>query len=100
MVSFSLPLKEPSQNQLQLPTLAGMLQAPGRVQPWQLGGTQGLEEQLVRQLMVGRQQLYGMVLKRVRCLAEDTVWVLQASELWVPFLWRAFITLLQRVWAQ
>jgi hypothetical protein len=63
MVSLSLPLKEPSQNQLQLPTLAGMLQAPGRVQPWQLGGTQGREEQLVRQLMAGRQQLYGMVLE-------------------------------------
>ena len=40
-----------------------MLQAPGRVQPWQLLGIQGREEQLVRQLMVGRQQLYGMVLE-------------------------------------
>lgn len=48
MVSFSLPLKEPSQNQLQLPTLAGMLQAPGRVVPRQLEGTQGREEQLER----------------------------------------------------
>ena len=57
MVSFSLPLKEPSQNQLQLPTLAGMLQAPGRVVPQQLGGTQGLEEQLERKLRLGRQKL-------------------------------------------
>lgn len=39
MVSFSLPLKEPSQNQLQLPTLAGMLQAP-----WQGVVPQQLEE--------------------------------------------------------
>ena len=53
MVSFSLPLKEPSQNQLQLPTLAGMLQAPGRVVPQQLGGTQGLEEQLERRRRLG-----------------------------------------------
>ena len=48
---------------MQLPILAGMLQAPGRVQLWQLLGIQGREEQLVRQLMVGRQQLYGMVLE-------------------------------------
>lgn len=50
---------------MQLPTLAGMLQAPGRVQPWQLGGTQGLEEQLVRQLRAGRQDSQDMVLGEV-----------------------------------
>lgn len=50
---------------MQLPTLAEMLQAPGRVQPWQLLGIQGLEEQLVRQLRAGRQDSQDMVLGEV-----------------------------------
>jgi hypothetical protein len=97
MVSFSLPLKEPSQNQLQLLTLAGMLQAPGRVQLWQLGGMQGREEQLERQLKVGRQKLYGMVLEGVRCRTKDRQ-VLQASKLWVSLPLESIYTPPQRVW--
>ena len=47
-----------------------MLQAPGRVVPQQLGGTQGLEEQLERKLRLGRQKLQqGTVLFSLSSLA-------------------------------